>query len=75
MLTNLYFQSHINFNIPSCYLENVFMALLIIFYSYNCFIFQYPIQVLDDELGQMWYKKDNSFKMPKGETLEVSIML
>ena len=28
---------------------------------------QYPVQVLDNEFGRMWYKKDKKFHMPKGK--------
>ena len=31
------------------------------------FALQYPVQVLDNEFGRMWYKKDLKFHMPKGK--------
>lgn len=26
-----------------------------------------PVQVVDTDRGRLWYKKDNKFKIPKGE--------
>ncbi|OCT82739.1 nardilysin [Xenopus laevis] len=45
--------------------ENKFIASEFALKTSDCPDAEYPVKVLDTELGALWYKKDNKFKIPK----------
>ncbi|KAE8610184.1 hypothetical protein XENTR_v10012041 [Xenopus tropicalis] len=53
--------------IPELHLpeENKFIASDFTLKTSDCPNTEYPVKVLDTELGSLWYKKDNKFKIPK----------
>uniref|UniRef100_A0AAX7TMD8 Nardilysin convertase n=1 Tax=Astatotilapia calliptera TaxID=8154 RepID=A0AAX7TMD8_ASTCA len=47
--------------------ENKFIATDFTLKTSDCPDTEYPVRIVNSERGCLWYKKDNKFKIPKGE--------
>ncbi|XP_030647113.1 nardilysin b [Chanos chanos] len=56
------FKLNPNLHLPA---ENKFIATDFTLKTSDCTDTEFPVKIVDDERGRLWFKKDNKFKIPK----------